>query len=279
MSKHDQLTEEEMSQHVFNPETLRVIEIHRKKLNLEKKDMRLLDWGCGRGRDVACLREKGYSAFGIDPDSVPINNGKELFVSRGIDHGAVLGLLDSDNRTPFQDEYFHFIFSEQVFEHINDLEIVSSEMARITAPGGGGHHAYPAHRCFKEGHLFMPVIHWLPKNILMKYLIRIFLFLGIDPGWKELNDKNAGEKADTYYKYMCNRTYYRHWNKISKIFTEKGFAVKFITLDNPNINTLKKLQKPLKIKLFRNIFYIAHLYFSPLLELSLTKIPAQDTEE
>ena len=54
MTKHDILTEDEMSQFALNNRIFRYIEYCRDKMNMEKSEMNLLDWGCGRGRAVSC---------------------------------------------------------------------------------------------------------------------------------------------------------------------------------------------------------------------------------
>jgi 2-polyprenyl-3-methyl-5-hydroxy-6-metoxy-1,4-benzoquinol methylase len=38
-------------------------------------DLRVLDWGCGRGTTVAKLVEMGFDAYGVDIDPEPIKNG------------------------------------------------------------------------------------------------------------------------------------------------------------------------------------------------------------
>jgi 2-polyprenyl-3-methyl-5-hydroxy-6-metoxy-1,4-benzoquinol methylase len=34
-----------------------------------------------------------------------------------------------------------------------------------------------------EAHLFMPFVHWLPKNAAHKWLIGLFVLAGIEPRW------------------------------------------------------------------------------------------------
>ena len=45
LTKHDILTEDEMSKFTLNDRILRYIEYCREKMNLEKSEMNLLDWG------------------------------------------------------------------------------------------------------------------------------------------------------------------------------------------------------------------------------------------
>ena len=235
MSKHDVLTEEEMSTFVPHRAVLWHIEQYQKKMNLRKEDLHILDWGCGRGRSVAYLREQGYNAFGVDIDPKPIRNGKQLFLERGLDFNKILTLIDQDGRTRLSDGFFHFIYSESVFEHIENIESVATEFKRITSPGGIGLHLYPAHRYIVEGHLRMPFVHWLPKTKLSRIYIWLFLLLGQGPKWKELEGKSIREQAEVYFDYSVNKTYYRNCYTVKKTFTRKGFDIDFVTIDHPKL--------------------------------------------
>jgi len=236
MSKHDLLTEEEMSKFTMNPDVLRYIEHFRDKMGLKNQEMTILDWGCGRGRSVAYLRQHGYEAYGVDIDPEPIENAKELFLKRGLDANEILTTLNGENKTRFPDNFFDFIFSWQVFEHVKNLDQVAAELARITKPGGVGLHVYPGHRYIVEGHLFMPFIHWLPKNKLRKIGIHLWLLLGKDPKWPQLEGKSKTEKAGVYYEYSINKTFYRSWRTVRNIFERNGWGVDF-----PFEHKLKKL--------------------------------------
>ena len=187
MPRNDSLTEEEFAAFTPNKRTIHCIETYREKTNLEKREMNVLDWGCGRGETTLWLKEQGYNVYGADIDVIPIRNGIGLFRSKGYDD-SILSLITPDGKTDFPDSFFHFIFSCQVFEHISNLELVAAEMARVTMKDGVGFHIYPAHRRIIEGHLHMPIVHWLPKNNLRRLLIGIYVFFGLEPRWVKVND-------------------------------------------------------------------------------------------
>lgn len=230
MTKHDSLTEEEMSSFEMSPRIFRFIEHFRKKMNLKKSDMNVLDWGCGRGRSVAWLREQGYNAFGTDIDPEPVNNCREFLSARGLDADLLISLMENGVEKKFPDNFFHLSFSEGVFEHVKDIEQVAENLKRLTAPAGVGVHFFPAHKHFIEIHLYMPFLHWLPKNKLRKLYISLLLSLGKDPGWKELQGKSRQEKVQAYYEYINNKTYYRSPRTIKDVFKHNNFKVDFIPL-------------------------------------------------
>ncbi len=248
MTKHEALTQKEMADYSMNPRIFRWIEYYRNKMNLEKKQMNLLDWGCGRGRTVLWLREQGYAAFGTDIDPEPINNCCELLSASGINIDRTISLLEDGKEVKFQESFFNLSFSNGVFEHVMDLEQVAANLKRLTAPGGVGVHFFPAHRHFVEIHLFMPFLHWFPKNKLRKIYIRFMLMLGVDPKWKEMQGKSKSEQAKSYYDYIVNKTYYRTPRMVTDIFTRNKFKVNFIHLADFGLDKHPLLDKLVKFK-------------------------------
>ena len=232
-TRHDPLTETEYeAQGSLDSRILTALEAHRRKLGLEPQQMRVLDYGCGRGRQVVWLREQGYEAYGVEVDSLPVDNGRPFLEARGIDPMA-LQLLDERSRSSFPDAFFHFVFSEQVFEHVSNLDDVTTELARITAPGGLGYHVYPPYRGVKEGHLFMPCVHWFPKNGIRKAVVRAYVSMGVEPHWRQLEGKGVDEKTEVYYRYSVDHTFYRRFNVVRDSFREKGFAVSSRVMTGP----------------------------------------------
>lgn len=234
MSKHDILTEDEFSKFAPNLRIVRLVEEHRRRIDLPRAEFNILDWGCGRGREVLWLREHGYNAFGVDIAAEPIRNAQPLFSKRGY-HSSLLCLLSEKGRTKFPDKFFHFVFSDEVFEHVRDIQSVARELRRITATNGEGYHRFPAHRRLIEAHLLMPLIHWLPKSRLRKYLIVMFVSLGWEPRWEELRNLSLLRKANAYFEYSVDKTYYRRYADVARILRENGFTVRFVALESPRM--------------------------------------------
>lgn len=246
MSKHNVLTQAELDEFHMNPAFLFYLRRTIKDLGLDRKDFRVLDWGCGRGRSVAKLCELGYDAYGVDVDALPVSNGYQLFKSRGWEPEKRLVVLDSECRTRFKDKCFHFVFSDQVLEHVRDIGQTSRELGRIMAAGGIGVHRYPAQHSILEGHLRMPFVHWLPKNFLRQLAILACCSVGVHPKWKELTSEGLFKRADAYYQYSLHRTFYRSCPDVREIFESAGFAVSFASTERIALNErrwLKSLAK------------------------------------
>jgi SAM-dependent methyltransferase len=270
MSKHDILTTKEVDSYSVNPETQRYLQLHCQKRDIEPADLKVLDWGCGRGRLVAALKSFGFDAFGVDIDYLPIKNGKPYFRKQGIDADNLLHLISKEGKTNFLDGYFDAVISDQVFEHVKDLDLVAAEISRITKPNGIGFHVYPAHRYITEGHLYLPFVHWLPKNNFRKFFILIFLIFGRGPKWKELENKSIKEQAHAYNIYSIRKTFYRSTNVVKKIFTENNFEVEFVSIDHPKIRKFRFMKNLVKNRLVKAIIEQLVLNFK-IVELLVTK--------
>lgn len=223
MSKHAVLTQEEVKKGKLNPKLLQILQTYANANQLEKEAIKILDWGSGRGQTVGALREKGYEAYGVEIDPLPYHNGLPYFKSKYEKPEEFLQLIDETCLTSFPDNYFDIVFSEQVLEHVADLEKVSKEMSRITKKGGKHLHRFPAKWHLVEQHLYMPAIHWLPKNFLRLGLTYFYVIFGIEPHWKHLSDSTVWEKVNTYYQYTVNKTYYRSLQTLRKIFANDSF--------------------------------------------------------
>src|ERR1041384_7332507 len=103
MSKNNVLTAVDMSKYAFRPEVRRLIDRYQRRRGIAPEAMRILDWGCGRGRSVAWLRGQGFEAYGVDVDEGPMRNAEAYFREKGLDHTGALRLLEDGHKTPFAD--------------------------------------------------------------------------------------------------------------------------------------------------------------------------------
>jgi SAM-dependent methyltransferase len=234
MSKHNLLTVQEINNYKLRSQLLKLIETTARKLGVPLSSLRVLDWGCGRGNTVIKLLQMGIDAYGVDVDSVPINNGLPVMKELGFDDQKRLFQINLDCKTPFEDGFFHVILSDQVFEHVSNFEALTSELSRLTCSQGEGLHFFPSKWCYIEPHLLIPIVHWLPKNILRFWWIR--LMINKIPIWKELENTSINDRSETYYKYMLQKTYYRSLPKIKNTLKNRQFEVDLYPCIPPNRN-------------------------------------------
>jgi SAM-dependent methyltransferase len=93
-----------------------------------RRDLRLLDCGCGTGHNLATLLRPYGSAFGFDltPAGLSRARAADLRLARA-DMAAI----------PFQSGRFDLVTSFDVLQYVGDDAGVMQEMARVITPGGG----------------------------------------------------------------------------------------------------------------------------------------------
>jgi SAM-dependent methyltransferase len=172
--------------------------------------LRIIDVGCGRGDTAAWLCAQGWDAYGIDISPNYIERGREYLTRNGADPER-LQLLNDDFTYPFPDGMFDIVLSDQVIEHVPDLELFASEVARISAPGASGLHNFPAKWRPVETHLLSPFVHWLPKGPLRRAAVATSLRSGLAaryftefPFWDRVEIFNRFSEDETFYRSLRN---------------------------------------------------------------------------
>ena len=195
------------------------LDTYCRKRKIERADITVLDWGCGRGRSAAILRKQGYEAYGVDIVPVYIDNARYFFESQRWGADKIAHANDIDHWAG----KFDVVFSEQVFEHVEHLESTVQKIANLTKPGGIGIHSFPGKFTAMEEHVFMPFVHWLPKNGLQLSAIICFHALGMGPdGWERLDGRPFRSRCKTIFDYTRNNVYYRTHKSISMAFNAAG---------------------------------------------------------
>jgi SAM-dependent methyltransferase len=122
---------------------------------------RVLDFGCGNGFLVRLLRQGGVECYGADV----------LYGGAQYDALAESGYLDThtvreivDGRLPFDDKFFDVVVSNQVFEHVEQLDETIDELYRVMDDDGVGYHHFPSREVVREGHTGIPLAHRLTRS-------------------------------------------------------------------------------------------------------------------
>lgn len=138
---------------------------------------RFLDFGCGTADLAALAVDHGYDAYGVDTFlGVGDSSANLEIATRKI--GARALAIHPDKPMPFERGFFDIVASNQVFEHVSELEGICNEIARITRPGGILLALMPTSEVLWEDHLRMPWVHRLPvgskrQRMLVKAFRRI----------------------------------------------------------------------------------------------------------
>lgn len=168
--------------------------------------LRILDVGCGRADTVAWLRSQGWDAYGVDVNAEYIERGRSYLAGVG-DDPARLQVLDEDMSYPFADGYFDVVLSDQVIEHVSDLDSFAAEVARVSAEGSVGLHIYPARFHPIEAHLNTPFTHWLPKGRLRRSAEAACLRMGLAAPY--FKDYSFADRVEIFHRFSQHHTFYR----------------------------------------------------------------------
>lgn len=123
-------------QFIYRYLTRFVVEASSEHFEREPSELRILDWGCGKGHITLLLRELGVTPCSCDllteQDDSSFGQTTPLLTTFGID---VLPLTHPSS-LPFPDASFDVVVSMGVLEHVNDDAASLREIHRILRPRG-----------------------------------------------------------------------------------------------------------------------------------------------
>jgi len=179
----------------------------------------ILDYGCGRGQIIKLARSKNINIFGAEV----FHNGPSVIQQLSEDKlfGDIIREI-KDDQLPFLDKFFDLVISNQVFEHVPDLDKVFHEIHRVLKPTGTMIALFPSKEIFREGHTGIPFLHWFSKN-KTRYTYTLAmrnLGFGRSKKPKELTSVQWVEKK---LFYMDTKTFYRSSDVIKNLLDKYYF--------------------------------------------------------
>lgn len=100
---------------------------------------KVLDVGCGNGRNLIYFLRNGYEVFGVDPQPHAVETVKELSAALAPDNPLENFLVCSAEDLPFKDATFDLVISSAVLHFAKDVQHFDSmvqAMFRVLKPGG-----------------------------------------------------------------------------------------------------------------------------------------------
>ena len=88
------------------------------------------------------------------------------------DATADVRLSQAATQLPFENNRFHAVYSNGVFEHCAQMPSLIAEVRRVLIPGGIFLIAFPLRCVIVEQHLWLPLVHWFSKGPMQRLLIR-----------------------------------------------------------------------------------------------------------
>lgn len=161
---------------------------HEEELELEKlteiekvvgvlKNKTILDVGCGTGGFAIAASFRGCRVYAIDPDKEALKIAKEKTKLLKLE---VNFEKEEAENLPYKKNFFDFVYSYTVLEHVQNVQKALKEIVRVTKRGGLIYINFPNYAAFYEGHYKIFWIPFMPKFIGRFYLIlrnRPFQFL------------------------------------------------------------------------------------------------------
>jgi len=123
-----------------------------------KLQTKVLDLGCGEGFIGSIIFNK--IDYGLDIVKSDLDKAKKLSVYQKV-------ILADAKKTPFKNNFFDLVFSNSVIEHIDGIDQVLAEVARILKPGGKFIFTVPSHK-FSEYLFFTDLLYNLKFRKLAK---------------------------------------------------------------------------------------------------------------
>lgn len=155
-----------------------------------KVNEKILEVGCGSGRDIVLIAQKGATCIGVDSSINMVKETQKELKNRNI-NGVTINLGDA-TQLMFPDEVFDKILCSEVIEHIPDYEKAISEMARVLKPSG----------CLVLSTPNRNSIYGFERYVLMEKILKKKWFHPYD-SWKTFKElsnvlKNNGFRMDSF---------------------------------------------------------------------------------
>lgn len=192
-----------------------------------KENFRVLDFGCGMGEMVALMREAGLDVSGADVFYAGATDIAPRLRAQ-IDDGYVREIKD-DGRIPFDDDSFDLVVSNQVFEHVEDIDAVQAEIKRVLKPRGIAYHHFPSREVFREGHTGIPLCHRMKHGSRLQRNYTLALRrLGF--GSHKWENPDPREWTDFKLDWIDKYCFYRPYDELMELF-ERDYEVTHREID------------------------------------------------
>ena len=244
--------------------------------------IRILDLGCGNGIMLASfvkeLRKKNpaieFEFYGLDVDDSLVQQAgyfeKTISILNETDSTTnwanFLKLVKSSEPWPFANNYFDFIISNQVMEHVADHYFCFSQIQRTLTEDGFSFNLYPLKHVLQEWHLFIPLAHKFSNWSKTYKWIKFWSHLGIGTyKWHKANGlmSSVNEYAEKHADYMSFQVNYLTTRNTAAIAKKAGLKSSF---DFTHLYYVQKIRSIFRLSLFeqyrrRHIFKPHSFYF------------------
>jgi SAM-dependent methyltransferase len=198
------------------------------------RPVRVLDAGCGKGGLMAYLQANlaplhpgiefevhGFDVHDAQMEQAPsaeavAANLRELSPEESWD-GRVTYVSVADP-WPYDDDHFDIVVTNQVVEHVADLDFFLNELSRTMKPGSFSVHVFPFRRILYEWHLKLPLVHLIDDFRLRAKAIELLTRAGLGtfPEFRALDGIDEATYGRTRADFIQFGTFYRSWREVAR---------------------------------------------------------------
>lgn len=220
-----------------------VTEIYQK--NITNSRVRILDAGCGNGHFssfmhlnlTALFPKMELEIYGYDVADHGVQ-AKDYFSKTlawcsqqcpDVQWAERLVLISHEQSWPFEPNFFDFVLSNQVLEHVWDHQHFFSEHFRVLKNRGCGAHLFPLKHYVYEGHLLIPFVHRITDWYLLNTYIKFMNKIGV--GKYQKGGISIDEYSERHADYMTFYTNYLTYSEAMDVVKEAKLrpSLKFTT--------------------------------------------------
>lgn len=205
---------------------------------------RVLDGGCGNGelmlaihRHLPTLIDREIIISGFDVGGLRIQKS-DFFESTSVnlcsgapevDWQRRLSLIDTKSEWPYPDESFDATVSNQVFEHVADLDLVLGEIARVLKPGGISLNLFPVRASIIEGHVGAPYAHRIASDDVRRSYLTFFAKFGLARlgPMRMAKGLEPAQFGATRSEYVATQTCYRSFRELAERAHRHGLTISY----------------------------------------------------
>ena len=245
--------------------------VHYISKKIKTKKVKVLDYGCGDGKIVKKLRDLNINSFGCDV----FYEGGDRFskVQDGFLKNEIIKRMGPRGPIPFESNSFDIVVSNQVFEHVEDIDYALSEIKRVLTDDGIVLSLFPDKGVFREGHCGILFLHWFPSKSKIRFLYAALLrALGF--GYHKKNKSIWGWSVD-FCHWLDKWTFYRSKSNIEKTFKkffsyskniEPYYLVKRFPICSPLIKFIPSRLITFGVNKFANLVFVSSANYGRIIE-------------
>ena len=186
------------------------------------KEYKILELGSGDGNGVKLMSnilKSQHEDFNIEVFGLDYQRESQNVVKAKYNDKYLIKLENTSQEYPFNRNTFDCIYSNQVFEHVKDIDLLVENVQRVLKNNGIKIALYPEKNIIREPHCLIPFVHRIKNKKIKKIIVKkLYPIFGQIKNKKKIDPEIMAE-------YIINFTFYRSRQEIRKAFNQKGMLI------------------------------------------------------